>query len=458
MNPDSDSKQPKGISFFDYLKEKKLYYTLETIENFLLSIKVKPFMIMSGGTGTGKTKLAQAYGMYLSNNNVNNVQIKTEVTLNKAETNNGFTLSADDFFNNLPYDGRRADGQYIAKLGDLETTCTIRMSPRMWYRPNVDAFKEEVHKLKEQGKEKETLYLTPISDKNGSNYELIPVGSNWTESRFIIGYKNVLTEKYATTPSLDLIVKANQNPTKPFLLILDEMNLSHVERYFSEILSAMESNQNIKLDSDGAEIPKEISIGDNLIMIGTINADETTYAFSPKVLDRANVLEFESKTISEMLSGSENDVKPDGNIEYLENCMAGIDVRDMKAIDVKNNICSNVLNVKYIEELVADLESLRKEMESIGLSFGFRTVDEIFRFMYAAWIYKNKGEFTTWKRFFDAQIKQKILPKIHGNLSIRKGLESMLTLCSNKGYITSAKKLETMINKLDNQRYVSFNS
>ena len=159
-----------------------------------------------------------------------------------------------------------------------------------------------------------------------------------------------------------------------------------------------------------------------------------------------------------MLSGSENDVKPDGNIEYLENCMAGIDVRDMKAIDVKNNICSNVLNVKYIEELVADLESLRKEMESIGLSFGFRTVDEIFRFMYAAWIYKNKGEFTTWKRFFDAQIKQKILPKIHGNLSIRKGLESMLTLCSNKGYITSAKKLETMINKLDNQRYVSFNS
>ncbi len=87
-----------------------------------------------------------------------------------------------------------------------------------------------------------------------------------------------------------------------FFLILDEMNLSHVERYFADFLSGFESNEKIHLHSNGNEtqtiskknIPEKIRLPDNLFVIGTVNVDETTYMFSPKVLDRANVIEIKT--------------------------------------------------------------------------------------------------------------------------------------------------------------------
>src|SRR5690606_24433993 len=81
----------------------------------------------------------------------------------------------------------------------------------------------------------------------------------------------------------------------PYFLILDEMNLSHVERYFADFLSVMESKDFIKLHSsevDINQVPSKIEWPINLFIIGTVNIDETTYMFSPKVLDRANVIEF----------------------------------------------------------------------------------------------------------------------------------------------------------------------
>lgn len=72
------------------------------------------------------------------------------------------------------------------------------------------------------------------------------------------------------------------------------MNMSYVERYFADFLSAMESGAEIPLwkGDDEKQAPKSIGLPRNLFIIGTINVDETTYMFSPKVLDRANVIEF----------------------------------------------------------------------------------------------------------------------------------------------------------------------
>ena len=76
-------------------------------------------------------------------------------------------------------------------------------------------------------------------------------------------------------------------------MILDEMNLSYVERYFADFLSSLESHSPILLwDKESDGVPKSISLPRNLFIVGTINVDETTYMFSPKVLDRANVIEF----------------------------------------------------------------------------------------------------------------------------------------------------------------------
>ena len=67
------------------------------------------------------------------------------------------------------------------------------------------------------------------------------------------------------------------------------MNLSHVERYFSDFLSRMET-MDIPFELDGYN--QVLEYPQNLFIIGTVNIDDTTYMFSPKVLDRANVIEF----------------------------------------------------------------------------------------------------------------------------------------------------------------------
>ena len=457
-NPHNSIHEKEARNFFDYLRKENLCYSNEVVENFLLSMKAKQFLIFSGGSGTGKTKLAQAYGKFISNTPAEDKIAEFDVSLNKADTNGGFTLGSDDFFSNLPYNGRKADGLYRVKIGDLETECKVSLSPRLWYRPNKEAIVKEVVKLKNEGKKTEKLYMyIPQTGSSGDNYEIVPVGSNWTESRFIIGYKNALTGNYVSTKSLDLILKSNERVAEPHLLVLDEMNLSHVERYFSDILSAVESKEKICLDSDG-KIPGSVDIGDNLFIVGTVNIDETTYTFSPKVLDRANVIEFETIPITEYILLKDKKELPEGNIEFLQNCMSGLEVRSMNTTDIIAELSETVENKPIVESIVNDIDSLQKQMDSIGLSFGFRTMDEIMRFMYVAWIYKGKREFTTWKRFLDAQIKQKILPKIHGNLSIKDALESMMKLCKTNGYETSEKKLSRMIDILEKQRYVSFNN
>ncbi len=98
---------------------------------------------------------------------------------------------------------------------------------------------------------------------------------------------------------LNLLIEANkpENAGKPYFLILGEMNLSHVERYFADFLSVMESQDRIPLHPEteiwkDCKVPGKVGLPANLFIVGTVNIDETTYMFSPKVLDRANVIEF----------------------------------------------------------------------------------------------------------------------------------------------------------------------
>jgi len=132
--------------------------------------------------------------------------------------------------------------------------------------------------------------------ENNNQYCIVPVGADWTNREPLLGFPNALQENEYVKPDnrvLDLIIDANNNPDKPYFLILDEMNLSHVERYFADFLSVMESKSKISLHPGNAnwnEVPAEIGVPKNLFTIGTVNIDETTYMFSPKVLDRAQLI------------------------------------------------------------------------------------------------------------------------------------------------------------------------
>lgn len=133
--------------------------------------------------------------------------------------------------------------------------------------------------------------------EDNKQINLVPVGADWTNREPLLGYPNALEDdKYVLPESgvLQLILRARKDPEQPYFLILDEMNLSHVERYFSDFLSAIESNEEIKLhhgnenwETGEYDVPPAIRIPKNLFVVGTVNIDETTYMFSPKVLDRA---------------------------------------------------------------------------------------------------------------------------------------------------------------------------
>ena len=302
--------------------------------------------------------------------------------------------------------------------------------------------------------------IDDVSSDN-SNYKIIPVGANWTENRHIVGYYNVITNEYQSTPAYDLIKAAN-NSTEPYFLILDEMNLSHVERYFADFLSAIESGEKIPLYGE-----KELTLPQNLFIIGTVNVDETTYMFSPKVLDRANVIEFETYSALDYMNNKINLDAPNGDISYLENPLAGNYIRDYGIDELRDLFQDVTVDGKPFWNILTDeIFKFQEILKESGFDFGFRVINEIVRFMAVAWEYENKDpEFKEWARYFDACIKQKLLPKLHGSEKIiGETLDKLYANCVDNSFDTketskypeSAKKLKEMREVLRKQRYVSF--
>ena len=253
--------------------------------------------------------------------------------------------------------------------------------------------------------------------ENENQYCIIPVGADWTNREPLLGFPNALKPNEYVKPDnrvLDLIIDANKNLEKPYFLILDEMNLSHVERYFADFLSVMESKSKMSLHT-GNEIwngvPAEIRFSKNLFIIGTVNIDETTYMFSPKVLDRANVIEFRV-TREEM----EN---------FLEN-QSTIDLEKLKGLG--SNMGNSFLEIAKDNTLVLeDADQVNKalmifffELKKTGAEFGYRSASEILRFAAVANKIEPALEIVD---IIDAAIMQKLLPKVHGS---RRKLEPVL--------------------------------
>lgn len=588
------------VSFQEYLLSKGYLFDPKIIENYLLSIKVKPFVIFTGNSGTGKTKLSQLFAEYISDSTQNsgnnsslindNEFLSVKVPVNKSSfENTGWTLSnkylydvlpikesqcdCDMWVDNIPakayvrvqmqleydknneklknyfknlfsqgtskivdlkinvgafkeiYDCKSNNENFIIleqnsnktafnerqwfmnnnifnylpfKSGyvgcnivveDIKSTAKIRLMPRLYFKKN----KELQDYLKEnEGKKVEVKIKTdnfnfdnfhPIWEKEKDdstdykkdpNYKIVPVGANWTENRHVLGFYNVITEEYNETPSYSLIKAAKNDVGSPYFLILDEMNLSHVERYFADFLSAIESGQPIPLYSNDDE-NYELDIPDNLLIVGTVNVDETTYMFSPKVLDRANTIEFPTMAAKEYMNSDfkEFDFK---NINYLMNPLEDLDVRNMNVYDLKDIFMFiNCSEGNLWDVLSNELDLFQSILKKINFDFGFRVINEILRFMFVSWRYEDSPQnWENWERYFDAQVKQKILPKLHGSQkAIGQTINELFNAClierknnadarlvdltkNDCRYYTSAVKLQNMAKILSNQRYVSF--
>ncbi|GGH04034.1 hypothetical protein GCM10011416_23940 [Polaribacter pacificus] len=300
-------------SFQTKTEEAGLIFTPQLIQRFVASLCTKPFVICSGLSGSGKTKLAQAFAQWIT------------------------------------------------------------------------------------------------SDK--SQYSIIPVGADWTNREPLLGYPNALNKEEYVSPEngvLDLMIRAKQNinnaneATKPYFLILDEMNLSHVERYFADFLSTMESGDKIplhKIENESLIVPSAIKLPKNLFIVGTVNIDETTYMFSPKVLDRANTIEFRL-TEKDLENFIASEIKLDMDILTAQGANMGQSFMSMALLETDKNL-------KPVED---DLKLFFTELKKSGAEFGYRTASEIGRLMYMLEELGEAGE-----NLLDLAIMQKLLPKLHGS-------------------------------------------
>ncbi|MFP6119011.1 restriction endonuclease [Helicobacter pylori] len=138
----------------------------------------------------------------------------------------------------------------------------------------------------------------------GLNFLSIAVQPTWDSPESLMGYFNAIENKFDATEFLRFFIQTTlSNDEEPYdlkeamnIVLLDEMNLAHIELYFAEFLSKLEikrskeTNISIKL---GTGLTWELPLGDNLLFVGTMNEDESTKMLSDKVLDRAFCLNFE---------------------------------------------------------------------------------------------------------------------------------------------------------------------
>ena len=310
-------------------------------------------------------------------------------------------------------------------------------------------------------------------------YCVIAVGADWVNRDPILGYVDQLNSRYVRTAALDLLLHAVDDPDTPHFLILDEMNLSHVERYFADVLSVLESGEFIRLHDQSSAIdgvPAQLPLAANVFIVGTVNIDETTYLFSPKVLDRANVIEFQlsASSMSAYLRRGAGNV----SLEVLngEGAVYGRAFVEAASSEVA---LPEAEQHALSEQLLQVFEALAPH----GMAFGFRAAKEITRFVA---LYRDlhpqggnaleKGWLAT---ALDAQLLQKVLPRLSGSRSqLAEVLAALAEVCEtgqtnasppsgrtlreprasygNAHYPQAAAKLVRMWRQLEANGFVSF--
>lgn len=283
-----------------------------------------------------------------------------------------------------------------------------------------------------------------------ANFELIQVKPNWHNSMDVIGYLSTIpSPHYVFTPFIEFIVKAWQYPEVPFFLCLDEMNLAPVEEYFAEFLSAIESRSFeggeymtdpiIKpFNSFGDDVAKmmvntlfpNFTAGDtestttkiikhfrikgltlpkNLIVIGTVNMDETTFSFSRKVLDRAMSVEMNEVNYDSFLNDTTDDDLKAIVLAFEEN-----DDADLNALLVDRHIEAR----EIIDELGDDakfaidyLKRINALLEGTPFKLGYRAANEALIYLQASYEFGHTDRIAALDNF----TLMKILSRVEGD-------------------------------------------
>lgn len=207
----------------------------------------------------------------------------------------------------------------------------------------------------------------------------VPVQPGWHDPSCLLGYINPLdSDSYVRTAFIDFLLRASEDLERPYIVVLDEMNLSHPEQYLAPLLSAMETGSSIELHGQQGlvnGVPPALNYPANLVIIGTVNMDETTHGLSDKVLDRATVIEFWE-----------------------------IDV------DAYPGWKTAQLPADQLAQLQATLKALMAALSPARLHFGWRTLSDVLGYLEQA----SRGGVIGFTDALDQAIYAKVLPKLRG--------------------------------------------
>ena len=313
------------------------------------------------------------------------------------------------------------------------------------------------------------------------NFEMVQVKPNWHDSSELIGYVSRVSGEpvYVAGDFLKFVAKAWEEPDVPYFLCLDEMNLAPVEQYFAEFLSVVESR---KADSDGnittdpilkkskedwyriltRELTDDddvrrrfledgICIPQNLIVVGTVNMDETTFSFSRKVLDRAMTIEMNEVDLKGGLDSRHEKIGKLGADELIGNAVEGVDI-----YEAHKDVC---------DKAIAYLQAINDKLEGTPFKIAYRTRNEVLFYVVNNLPYKKDDEELddVINRALDEITSMKILSRIEGDADKIGNLLEQLTAVIkeelgdkfNIENSVSLKKLEEMEKKFKSG-YTSF--
>lgn len=362
------------------------------------------------------------------------------------------------------------------------------------------------------------------SETSPGNYLLVSVKPNWHDATDITGFRSSVNNNYYVTDFMRFLVKAKSYEDRkvPFFVCLDEMNLAPVEEYFADFLSVIESRKRTKEgkivtdplvpasvfnDKYAAdfnifmqlglkptreewkadeinELPQEqqdeafirqdivddlkengLTIPQNVIIIGTVNMDDTTNTFSRKVIDRAMTFETVVGTF-----GMDYYAK-DVPLHYVKNPKpSDLFISDeVRATDMIEGGRSNITEDEE-KKIIGFINDINKDMEGTPFKISYRILNETILLYHAKReikkIMEEKGGFedgvtfnTDLNQVFDDIIMQKVLPRIEGDYDkCNSCLAKLSARATDNDWKSSEEKIEFMIKRFgrDKSGFTSF--
>jgi hypothetical protein len=283
----------------------------------------------------------------------------------------------------------------------------------------------------------------------------VAVRPDWTDGSDLIGYVG-LDNQFKPKDLTLAIQRAKRDPNKPYFFILDEMNLARVEHYFSDFLSVIESRKRrdgrtvtrpmIRVESIASATNRDKFEGltwpENLYLIGTVNMDETTHAFSRKVLDRANAIEMNDVDLSWPVRTTPIDA------------WAGIHNDELRTTFlIANELSPEDFALLDSKGVMVFMERVNDILRKADLHFAYRVRDEMAFYL----LLNLRSELMDHDEAIDFQLMQKVLPRIHGSSGrterVLLDLLNLLTNIETAGTDHQTKDLEEKVKTVPNLKY-----